>query len=130
MSVAGAAWSNVKVFSAFISPPHVHLGRLATTRGLSGAAQEAMFRAVERGATLALAFCHAHEIAAADLVEYGNIEEARGDEAGAPRAALLADNAPLQELAEGVKQNVMQQVCCPSHLHSQAGLPDCTMLVT
>ena len=128
--MAGGAWSNVKVFVTLKAPLMLTGPGWLQHAVLSGAAQEAMFRAVERGATLALAFCHAHEIAAADLVEYGNIEEARGDEAGAPRAALLADNAPLQELAEGVKLNVVQQVCCPSHLHLQARLPDCTMLVT
>lgn len=68
-------------------------------------ARHALAIHLENAATLALAFCHAHQLAVQDFVRFEKLEG--WDEAA---AALGTAVQPLDDLLELMKQNVSEQV--------------------
>ena len=72
-----------------------------------------LFTQLENAATLALAFCHAHEIAVQDITNYGALAEWDEDgEREQAEAARLGVHVHLDDLVEHMKTNVSQQVLC------------------
>ena len=58
---------------------------------------------LENAATLALAFCHSHQLAAQDMSQYDSLEWAKDGE-GLPQSGQ-----PLDDLLELAKRNAFEQ---------------------
>ena len=70
-----------------------------------------LFIQLEKSATLALAFCHAHELAVQDIINYGALAEwDEGREREQAEAARLGVHVHLDDLLEHMKINASQQV--------------------
>ena len=85
----------------------VVIGRWTKSAGAAGKfAQHALALALEKAAILALAFCHSHQLAVQDMVQYEKLEAWEPeDDLGAGHMALAADTA-----LEHMKHNVTEQV--------------------
>ncbi len=79
----------------------LHCRYAARRRWTSRLLQRALFRSLERGGTLALAFYHSHESAARDIGKYERYEERPSDDG----VSMEADN-----LLEKMKRRVTKQV--------------------
>ena len=86
--------------------------RLASGRLLETQALRLLLRRLERSATLALAFCHAHELAVRDLANYGSLAEWHEDRDRQQEEAerLGVADVHLDDLLERMRTNVSQQV--------------------
>lgn len=71
-----------------------------------------LFQRLEFSVTLALAFCHAHELAVQDMAKYGTLagwdEEQEREQA---EAARLGVHVHLDDLLDQMRANALQQVC-------------------
>ena len=90
-----------------VRPDLIMIGRWTKSDGVAGKfAQHALALALEKAAILALAFCHSHQLAVQDMVQYEKLEEwGPEDDFGAGHMGLAADTA-----LEHMKHNVTEQV--------------------
>ena len=108
-----------------VRPDLIVMGRWTKGEGVVGKfAEHALALALEKAAILALAFCHSHQLAVQDMVQYEKLEEwGPEDDRGAGHMGLAADAA-----LEHMKHNVTEQVgltawTCDCHPGWQSSAP-------